>query len=231
MGRFALLLALAGLGCSTANPGRTGTTGGRSGASSGGSSSGGSTGGTTGGSSGGTPSGDPDGTGSDNCGVQNFMLERGLPPDLLIVLDKSGSMSDNVPSGAGTKWDEMTAALKQVVSTLQGQIKWGLEYFPTDNDCGVSSNVAVPVAPMNASSIVGSIAATMAGGSTPTALAIKQGANYLKTVQDQNPKYLLLATDGSPNCTVPGTTSTPTTCSCPAGTTLMNGQCCAFGIA
>src|SRR5262249_5880220 len=134
-------------------------------------------------------------------------------------------------SGSGTKWDEMTAALKQVVSALQGQIKWGLEYFPTDNDCGVSANVAVPIGPMNATNVVGSIAMTTPDGSTPTAKAIQVGAAYLQTVQDQNPKYLLLATDGEPNCTVPGTTSNPSTCSCPPPTTLMNGQCCAFGIA
>jgi hypothetical protein len=38
------------------------------------------------------------------------------------------------------------------------------------------------------------------GSYTPTRKAVNAGSAYLATVQDTNPKYLLLATDGLPNC-------------------------------
>ena len=36
--------------------------------------------------------------------------------------------------------------------------------------------------------------------STPTALALKAATTYLGTVNDNRPKFILLATDGEPNC-------------------------------
>src|SRR5882672_929249 len=38
------------------------------------------------------------------------------------------------------------------------------------------------------------------GGRTPTAAAVMSGATYLNGLADPNPKYILLATDGEPNC-------------------------------
>src|SRR5262249_56261450 len=66
-----------------------------------------------------------------NCGVQDFPLQR-LPPDLLIVLDQSGSMSDAPPAGGGSKWTQVTAAINQTVMMSQADIKSGIEFFPTD---------------------------------------------------------------------------------------------------
>jgi len=163
-----------------------------------------------------------------NCGVKNFTLQKGLPPDLLIVLDRSGSMADSPSSGGASKWDQMTAAINMVVTQLQGQIKWGLEMFPHDNDCGVSVSMDVPIAANDAAAISTAISAQMPDGSTPTADAINAGAQYLGTVGDSNPKYILLATDGEPNCG----TSMPTTggtCTCPPPTTLMGTNCCILG--
>ena len=37
-------------------------------------------------------------------------------------------------------------------------------------------------------------------GNTPTADAIKYATTYLQTVKDGNKKFILLATDGDPNC-------------------------------
>jgi hypothetical protein len=44
------------------------------------------------------------------------------------------------------------------------------------------------------------ITSTQPGGNTPTAQAIAAATSYLTTVKDQNTKYILLATDGEPNC-------------------------------
>ncbi|HEY2729605.1 MAG TPA: vWA domain-containing protein [Polyangia bacterium] len=149
-----------------------------------------------------TPS--PDGA---NCGLQQYGLQN-VPPDLLIVLDKSGSMGNQPDDttcprrGAAceTKWADMTAGINMVVGQTDTTIRWGLKYFANNNSCAVNPDTAVPVAANNAMAVTTSIAGTTPGGSTPTRLGVSTGAMYLQALTDPNPKYILLATDGEPNC-------------------------------
>src|SRR5262245_2003931 len=103
------------------NNGTGGMGGSGTGTGTGGSGGVGGYGGGTGGSGGNVDAG--------SCGEADFVLQR-TPADLLIVLDKSGSMDLPPPAGGLAKWDQMTAALNQVVGTLLGQIRWGLKFFP-----------------------------------------------------------------------------------------------------
>jgi hypothetical protein len=134
-------------------------------------------------------------------------LLQPIPPDVLLVLDKSGSMN-NMPDGtvcrggcgANSKWAQVTAAIEHVVATTAA-VDWGLKLFATPNNgCTVSAGVEVPVGPSNAAVITSVIASAQVGSRTPTRLAEAAGAAYLATLTDQRPKYLLLATDGLPNC-------------------------------
>jgi len=152
------------------------------------------------------------GTGSGNlgpgpdapvCGMTTFGLDK-IPPDLLVVLDKSGSMNQAVGTQQTSKWDDMTAAINQVVGQTETTIRWGLKYFPNDEVCTVTDGTSVPIAAMNAAMIGTSIQATTAAGRTPTRVAVQSGASYLASLAEPNPKYILLATDGQPNCLDPG---------------------------
>jgi von Willebrand factor type A domain len=110
--------------------------------------------------------------------------------------------------GANSKWAQITAAINNVVSQTDTTVNWGLKFFADkDATCGVNPGVAVPVAPMNSGPIAAAITASTSanggvanGSSTPTAQAIVVGTTYLGTLTDPNPKYLLVATDGLPNC-------------------------------
>ncbi len=146
--------------------------------------------------------------GTQSCGQMNVGVMP-LPPDILIVQDKSGSMDEDDSGssckggcGSKSKWSEVSAALTQVVTNTDTTINWGIKFFSDDGTCGASAAPAVTVAAGNGAAVAGAISGTKTGGNTPTRDAITSGAAYLATLTDTNPKYLLLATDGLPNCPV-----------------------------
>ena len=146
--------------------------------------------------------GDPDATLDDGgaCAATSAEAEL-IPLDMVILLDKSGSMS-------GSKWTGVTNALKTfILDPASAGIGVGLVYFPVDlaNDCNFLDyqNLAVPLGelPGNAQPLIDSINVTSPNGGTPTYGALK-GALFATTAyQDANPTHkviLVLATDGDP---------------------------------
>jgi hypothetical protein len=156
----------------------------------------------------GTPlggSGGAGGNGSDpfggkTCGQKKYVLER-KAARLLLVLDRSGSMQESIGQGMGDKWTAATGAAQEVIMKTQMAVQWGLKTFPGDIECTVTDGVAVPIAATNFPPIQTAVGMTTPEGTgTPTAAAIRGAAAYLKTLPDGPPRYLVLATDGQPNC-------------------------------
>ncbi len=117
----------------------------------------------------------------------------GDKPDMLIVLDRSGSM-------ATTKWTQAKAAVNAVVAANTGAIRFGLLLFPYPDYCSVSG-VQVAVGNNTGSAISSTLNATSASGSaTPIAAALSSAYSYLVTIDPGKKKYVLLITDGSENC-------------------------------
>jgi hypothetical protein len=170
------------------------------------------------GGSGSTPTGDA------NCGSQTSTTTR-EPPDVLLLLDRSSSMfytidqdcfcSDQDAADSGTttytlctntsncqkRWTAVQPAVVDTVANSK-DVNWGLKFFPTANQpqCSVSSTIEVPIAANNADAVNSQIQSATVSLSTPTASAINTSVTYLKTVNDNRPKFILLATDGQPNC-------------------------------
>jgi hypothetical protein len=144
---------------------------------------------------------------ANNCGVSTVNLTK-QPADLLLVLDKTGSMTSamdsSVTCAAGTttcqqRWTTVVSGLDAVLSGASGDVNWGLELFNSDGNCGVAAP-EVPIAPESAATIQTTIAGVTPGGNTPTKVAVNTAVAYLRTLTDTNGKYILLATDGEPNC-------------------------------
>jgi hypothetical protein len=204
-------LLFGALGACTFSPGTpTGITGGGAttglGTGNGGISGGGLRGGSIGSGTGAnTGSGNIGPTEDANCGQSTFGAMN-LPGDVLIVLDKSGSMANdfndmNNCNGAMCKWPTMVSALNQVVMQTQASVNWGLKFFPTTTGCNVNNGVQVPIAANNATAIANALAPpTGPGGNTPTRAGVNNAVTFLQGQTSQNPKYILLATDGQPNC-------------------------------
>jgi len=162
-----------------------------------------------------------------NCGEKSKTATK-VPPEILILLDRSGSMNEDINGGtcndggigvgancgATSKWAFMVPAINQVVMETEADVNWGLKFFPdnTINSCNVSTTAAVPVGAGNAGAIASAImASTSANGgvmtgynNTPTRSGMVGATTYLQSVTTTNPKFILLATDGVPTCSAIG---------------------------
>jgi hypothetical protein len=159
-------------------------------------------------------------TADSNCGITTSDTTR-QPADVVLVLDRSLSMEWSIaedcycaPSTTGgggvqlcsnttnclKRWDAVKSALSTTLSNTQ-YVNWGLKFFGTDvPTCSETSTLEVPVAANSAAEIQTRIGAISLLLGTPTAAAITAASNYLKTLSDPNKKFILLATDGEPNC-------------------------------
>jgi hypothetical protein len=142
-----------------------------------------------------------------NCGITTAPLNK-QPPDVLLVLDKTGSLLDAMDStdkcavGDTTcqqRWATLVSGLNAVLTSSSTNVNWGLETFNSDGSCGVDPP-EVDIAPGSAAKVQAYIATITPNGATPTTLAITKAVTYLQSLTDPNPKYILLATDGLPNC-------------------------------
>jgi hypothetical protein len=171
--------------------------GGGVGSGGGGSSSGGGSGGN--GNNGGGPMG-------PNCGAQTFpiMLSKAAP-NVMLVVDESGSMQDPIAGSTQSKWDALKAAVDALVAKYDGQVDWGLSIFPAVGaaDSCAPGIIDVAVGPNTGSQITGKlnpILASSLNGSTPTVetlMAVQAQAGLTDKTRDN---YVLLITDGEPTC-------------------------------
>ena len=158
----------------------------------------------------GTNSGNSDGGSSNNnnnssggtddmeCGGQEFALTR-IPPNVMLVLDRSGSMSDAIASGSKTtKYADLTSAMQSLVTTYDAQMRLGATFFASDNDCG--AGVPGPIAAANGQSVLTAVAAHKPGGNTPTATTLDAVIQSKLLTDTTRANYVVLATDGEPNC-------------------------------
>ncbi len=154
-------------------------------------------------------------SGPEICDMTTPVMNEiiGDPPDMLLVTDISGSMCtpliDMFPFGMTSKLAIMKMALTELVTTWDSRINFGMMLFPGDGACGAGT-VTNPIMPRNASAISARLAmladdlfgcALMNTGATPTPISIDAARSYYASIPP-NPigRYVLLATDGLPNC-------------------------------
>jgi hypothetical protein len=146
-------------------------------------------------------------TEEEACDQADFNIERVIP-EMLIVLDRSNSMfTDGF-------WNPVREAIYTVTTAMDTQIWFGLMIFPNivdtpvctgglipANQCEPGHGPLVPVADANHFVIIEQLSPMLTCGGTPIADTLYNARTYLDTlVDDGHPKYVLLATDGAPNC-------------------------------
>lgn len=159
--------------------------------------------------------------------------------NMLIVMDKSGSMTDTPPAYGKSKWESAKASLGTALKADDPLVSYGFMLYPYKADaaaagCVIPSgtdavNIPIQAASASVPAIHGLLAQTAPGGGTPTAGALKAAYEYYTVGAGRDligQKYVLLVTDGGPNCNA-GIT-------CPAATCTANldqFESCGTGIA
>ena len=171
-----------------------------------------------------TNSTDPDGSGGSsstgelNCGEEEFVLEA-VPPNVVLVLDKSGSMvqnswdADNDPvTEEETRWRSLHDVVSFVVNTFDTEINFGAVLFPSTGAiaelgagaCVVNADPEVPVAATNAEGVLAGIPPASAtgtiNGATPATAGIDTALTHLKSLDENIDRFMILITDGAANC-------------------------------
>jgi len=135
--------------------------------------------------------------------------------DVLIVLDGSDSMG--IGFGSGTRYSVVADLLSNLVDDYQGRIRFGFAQFPGADALCSGQTVAgccaglpaVGVAPNNGAAVQQAVKDVLPlAGNTPTALALRRAHDYYaELADDATHRYVLLATDGLPSCTLLGALS------------------------
>lgn len=172
---------------------------------------------------------------SDGCVGEVFEGE-GIPLDIQIIFDQSGSMATIVDESTGeTRMDAVFRAVEAFVSDSQSVgLGVGLSVFgyqpigatscdPDDYD---SAAVAIATLPENAETLLGTLGAVEPTGETPTASAIEGGCRISTAHRSDNPGRAvvnLLVTDGEPKAPV---TSKTTDCNPTLAEAVAAAQAC-----
>lgn len=151
-------------------------------------------------------------------------------PRVMLVLDKSGSMifegntsepgepldgywdHDGDPAtDEVTRWNSLHAVVESMVSGLDAVIHFGAVLFPSLKATGAFSLAAcpvdpaplVPIGPNAGAAILAALPSadntTIAGG-TPATAGVLVATSELASLQDDEPKFIVLVTDGAANC-------------------------------
>jgi hypothetical protein len=134
------------------------------------------------------------------CGCLDLPLLTD-PPNLYFLLDRSGSMSDS------NKWTTVRTVVGQVMVKIGPRASFGAALFP--NPRGSDCSTGVEVSPVHRGDspsgtygpvTLALLAATdvTANGGTPTAATVSALTSSLKSLSGRT--YVILATDGGPNC-------------------------------
>ncbi len=170
-----------------------------------------------------------------NCGFNKIEADVRIV-NMMLVVDKSKSM-EKIPTGfTVNKWKALGTALQSALSGVASDINFGLTLYPdgansddvavacVSGDTADAVNVPIVAGAANLTKIISTITNTAPSGGTPTAAALRAAYDYYvngpgKTLQGE--KFVLLATDGGPNCnTLLNCSNDPSVC-----TSNLDGAC------
>jgi hypothetical protein len=140
------------------------------------------------------------------CGKQTFPRQASKQsPNIMMSIDESGSMKDPIAGSNMSKWSALDGAVNALLGKYSGSAQWGLSIFPHSpaNSCS-AGQVDIAVAAGTTTAILNKLNAmndTNIGGNTPTNQSLQALLGSAAGLADPTKSnYVLLMTDGEPNC-------------------------------
>jgi hypothetical protein len=137
--------------------------------------------------------------------------------ELLFLIDRSKSMEQSLDGGepeapiGERRWDLLASALEGAFGAPDPRLSVGAIFYPqyrgvdpggVDDACQLESAVAVPPAFGGLDEVLGQFIRTQPEGGTPTAGALSDAARFFADNPSGDRRFVVLATDGAPNCNV-----------------------------
>lgn len=150
------------------------------------------------------------GTPDPRCKDWTWAKLAPFPPEVLLLLDRSESMG--TAFGSSTRYQVVAALLSDIVTAYGAHVRFGYQELPGRQGCGEGLAACCASPPMvgvlgdNQTAVVSALsAATPLTGGTPLAAALRAARDYYGELDDDGGnRFVLLATDGAPNCTLVG---------------------------
>jgi hypothetical protein len=143
-----------------------------------------------------------DGGGGDRPICNEEDINASPLTNILLVVDKSKSMEDptSVNNPNRSKAEDLVDAVRFVLDTYQGKLRFGWLAFPNQTDCDPGV-VSVPVGDDSAGSILGLLDGFYPWGMTPTGESLQNADSYYTQLGDtERANFVVLVTDGLPTC-------------------------------
>lgn len=154
-----------------------------------------------------------------NCGGDSIVVDV-TPSNVMLVLDKSGSMTSNTwdhdndaDTSEVTRWHSLHEIVDGIVTDHEADTNLGAVLFPAGDaggdgaaaNCQMEGSVDVPLAASNAAAIMSGIPSHDADtdGGTPARAGVQAAVDHFAAVDPQGSRAIILVTDGAANC-VPG---------------------------
>lgn len=132
--------------------------------------------------------------------------------ELMLVIDRSASMRLTIQGEPDQpvsiwRWTILSGAMADALASIDPRVLVGAKFFPdeitttmptTEQACAASTRIDVAPAAGSHDAILSLFTSTDPNGGTPTAIALQAAATAFHA--DQPRRFLLLATDGAPNC-------------------------------
>lgn len=150
--------------------------------------------------------------------------------DVVFAIDRSGSMRQTLDGREDAppeewRWTILRNALASAFMRLDDRVRVGAKFYPDiiepdpmippETACRSSPGIEVAISTSGERSILTTFDAADPLGGTPTAVAIAEASAALRRAGSPR-RFIVLATDGAPNCNA-GPEIDPFTCSCTSG--------------
>lgn len=146
----------------------------------------------------------------DFCG-ETFLRELTEPKNLYFVLDRSGSMIAPMPGSSLTRLETARAVLASLLRIIGHRVRYGAAAFPTTanpDDCSPGGQVFPPTLgglppceggdDLVLEQFLERLGTLAPRGATPTAATLRAIRPSLSELEGKT--YVVLVTDGAPNC-------------------------------